>query len=134
VSQYYQRGLSENGEYMLEPSTGVVGSHVILCIELFFNRSNRIVYRDIVTSIYSTLGEVIADFNRIQGFAVDVSYTYTTHTQDEGWEINPIPTSILSMRLDRVLRLSAIQNSNNVDFFRLSPQGVEEDEFSCVLS
>jgi len=63
VSQYYQRGLSENGEYMLEPSTGVVGSHVILCIELFFNRSNRIVYRDIVTSIYSTLGEVIVDFN-----------------------------------------------------------------------
>jgi len=76
VSQYYQRGLSENGEYLLEPCTGVVGSHVILCIELYFNRSNHIVYRDIVTSIYTTLGEVIADFNRIQGFAADVSYTY----------------------------------------------------------
>jgi len=134
VSQYYQRGLSENGEYMLEPCTGVVGSHVILCIELYFNRSNHIVYRDIVTSISTTLGEVLADFNLIQGFAEDVSYTYTTHTEEQGWEIILIPISILSMRLDRVLRLSAIQDSNNVDFFRLSPQIVEEDEFSGVLS
>ena len=133
VSQYYQRGLSENGDYMLEPCTAVVGSHVILCIELYYNRSNHIVYRDIVTSIYATLGEVIADFNSFQGFEADVSYTFTTHTEEEGWKIMPIPTSILSMRLDRVLRMPVIQDSNNVDFFRLSPQSVEEDAVSSVL-
>ena len=83
VSHYYQRGLSEHGDYMLEPCTGVVGAHVILCIELYFNRSNHIVYRDIVTSIYATLGEVIADFNVAQGFASDVLYTYTTHTEEQ---------------------------------------------------
>ena len=134
VSQYYQRGLSENREYMLEPCTAVVGSRVILCFELYFNRSNHIVYRDIVTSIHATLGEVIADFNLVQGFAADVSYTFTTHTEEQGWELRLIPTSIMSMPLGRLLRLPVIQESNNADFFRLSPQDVEEDECSGVLS
>jgi len=87
VSQYYQRGLSDNGDYMLEPCTAVVGSRVILCIELYYNRSNHIVYRDIMTSIYATLGEVIADFNSFQGFEADVSYTFTTHTEEEGLRV-----------------------------------------------
>jgi len=134
VIHHYQRGLSEQGDYMLEPCTGVVGARVIMYIELYFNRSDHIVYRDIVTSIYATLGEVIADFNVAQGFAPDVSYTYTTHTEEQGWDIIPISTSILSMRLDQVLRLPVIQASNNVDFFRLSPCGVEEGECRGVPS
>jgi len=138
VSDYYQRGLSGQGThmqggYMLEPCTGVVGARVILCFELYFNRSKRIVFRDIVTSIYATLGEAIADFNVAQGFAPGVSYTFLTHTEAQGWESIPLSTSILSMRLDRVLRLPVIQASNNVDFWRLSPCGVEEGECRGVL-
>ena len=133
VSHYYQRGLSGQGGYMLEPCTGVVGARVILCFELYFNRSNRIVFRDLATSIYATLGEAIADFNAAQGLAPGVSYTFLTHTEAQGWESIALSTSILSMRLDRVLRLPVVQASNNVDFWRLSPCGVEEGECRGVL-
>ena len=136
VSKYYHRGFDRRSEYMLEPCTGVVGSHVLLCIELFFNRSNHLVYRDIMTTINTSLGEALADFNMVLGLPVSVSYSYTRHTEEDRCEIVAIPECMLAMSLKDVLRNASIQNSNDSDYFRLSPQDVEESEshgnFTCT--
>ena len=102
---------------MLEPCTGVVGSHVVLCIELFFNRTNHLVYRDIMTMIHASLGEALADFNMVMGFPVGVSYSYTRHTDEDGWEVVAIPERMLLMSLKDILRQSCVQESNDADYF-----------------
>jgi len=134
VSKYYQRGFDSRREYMLEPCTGVVGSQVVICIELFFNRSNHIVYRDIMTTIHMSLGEALADFNMVMGFPVGVSYSYTRHTDEDGWEVVAIPERMLAKSLKDVLRQSCVQESNDADYFRLSPQNVDESESHGTLA
>ena len=134
VSQYYQRSYWQEGlqTYTSEPCTGVVGNRVVLCIELYFDRSNVILYRDIMTSLDETLQETLSRFNAVQQFAADVSYTYMQYCVQDGWSMKPLEQVLLCMTLRNLLSQPCILNANEVDFFRLSPEGVCESSVCGV--
>jgi hypothetical protein len=128
VSTYYKRGLVHNnsGYSMLLPCTGVVGTRVVLCFELNFNVGGIIVYRDLLTTLDVVLRDALTQFSVVQGLAHDVSYSYTGHTPEAGWHVIPIAGAMLDMCLYQVLRLPSVLDCNRVDYFRLSPMGVDE--------
>lgn len=135
VSQYYQRSYWQEGlqTYTSEPCTGVVGNRVVLCIELYFNLSNVILYRDIMTSLDKTLQETLCCFNDVQKFEAHISYKYIQYCVQDGWYWKPLDQELLSMTFRDLLSQPCILNSNEVDFFRLSPAGVCESSVCGVL-
>ena len=119
VSQYYQRSYWQEGlqTYTSEPCTGVVGNRVVLCIELFFDQSNVILYRDIIASLDKTLQAALSRFNDAQQFASHVTNTYMQYSVHDGWFVRPLDQGLLSMTFRDLLSQPCILNSNQVDFF-----------------
>jgi len=130
VSKYYQRSCwhEDLQDYTLEPCTGVVGTRVILCIELFLDQSNVILYRDILTTLETTLRQALAEFNVVQGFAHDISYSYMQFTSEQGWYLLSVSEQLLDMPLSQVLSDHSVRNCNDLDYFRLSPIGSCESD------
>ena len=135
ISPYYQRSYWQEGlqTYTSEPCTAVVDDRVVLCIELFFELSNVILYRDILASLDETLHAVLARFNAAQRFPPRVSYTYMQHSERDGWFVTPLDQGLLSMPFRALFLQPSVLNSNQVDFFRLSPAGVCESSVCGVF-
>jgi len=128
VSRHYRQGLVQDssGFSMLLPCTGVIESRVVLCFELFFNVSGLRVYRDLLVTLDTILRDALVVFSTVQGFAADLSYSYVGYTPQVGWNVMHFSADMLDMRLQDVLMQASVRNSNTVDFFRLSPVGVQE--------
>ena len=135
VSQYYQRACMQDrsGHYAIEPCSGVVGDSVILCMELYFDISNVIVYRDILTSLHTTLQTALCNFSSVLGFTPETRYTFRVHEEDLGWQTVEFPDAMLAMSMRDVLLHPSVCECYAVDYFRLSPTDVEERECDGVL-
>jgi len=72
------------------------------------------------------LRDALVVFSTVQGFATDLSYSYVGYTPQVGWNVIHFSADMLDMRLQEVLMQASVRNSNTVDFFRLSPVGVQE--------
>jgi len=128
VSTYYRQSVVENesGFSVIPPCTAVVGNRVLLCVELFFDKSNVVVYRDILAPLDVLLRDALSAFSLVQRFASDTLYSHIGHSQEIGWHVIGFSERMLNMPLGQVLREKPVIDSNSVDFFRISPMGVEE--------
>jgi len=136
VSRYYRRCFvaDRHGvQHAVEPCTGVAGDHAVLCVELFFDRSNATVYRDVRTPLASPLALALAVFSQAQGLPAATAYTYLRHTAARGWEFGALSAETLALPVSRALQLPHVRDSYNADFFRLSPADVREDVSGGVL-
>ena len=135
ISQYYQRSYWQEGlqTYTSQLCTWVVGNRVVLCIKLIFDLSNVILYRDICASLDETLQAALACFNAAQQFPPHTTYTYMQHSVRDGWFVTPLHQELLSMTFRDLLAQLCVLNSNQVDFFRLSPAGVCESSVCSVF-
>jgi len=136
VSKYYHPSYWHEGvhTYTMDPCTAVLGGHVLLCVELYFPRSNVILYRDILVSLDEPLQLALATFSSVQGFPADTSYTYLTWSALGGWYEQLVEQRLLAMPLAQVLLDTSVCNSNEVDFFRLTPNAVcESDSYGILL-
>jgi len=135
VSQYYQRACMQDrsGKYAIEPCSSVVGDSVILCIQLYFDISNVIVYRDILTSLHTTLQTALCNFSSVLGFAPETRYTFLVHDEVLGWKTMEFPDAMLAMSMWEVLLRPSVRECCAVDYFRLSPIDVGERESDGVL-
>jgi len=101
---------------------------------LYFPRSNVILYRDILVSLDEPLQLALATFSSVQGFPADTSYTYLTWSALGGWYEQLVEQRLLAMPLAQVLLDTSVCNSNEVDFFRLTPNAVcESDSYGILL-
>jgi len=134
-SKYYQRACMQDrsGHFAIEQCTGVIRDCVILCIKLYFNISNVVVYRDILTSVHTTLHDALCNFNCVLGFAPETRYTFLVHDEDLGWQAVEFPDAMLAMSMRGVLLHPSVRECCVVDYFRLSPTDVEERESDGVL-
>ena len=135
VSTFYQRACMQDrsGCFAVEPATGVVGQCVILCIELRFNISKVVVYRDILTDLQTTLRDALCNFNSVLGFAPETRYTFLVHDEDLGWQAVGFSDVMLAMSMRHVLLHPSVRECYAVDYFRLSPTNVEEIASGGVL-
>jgi len=135
VSKYYEGACVQNtfGNFAIEPSMGVVGECVILCIELYFNMSNLIVYRDIMTTVDTTLRVALCNFNQVMGFPDNTCYTFLNHNDEEGWYHVDLSQAILGMSMRNVLRQLSVRQSYEVDYFRLSPKNIAQQDSDGIL-
>jgi len=127
LSQYYTSNMITKDNFFVktEACTIVIGGNVVLPIELYFDESDVIVYRDILTNCNTTLGGALEIFNESQGFKRGTRYTYMNNINDK-WEDFHISEHILKMKLCDVLLRNEILECNAADYFRLSPYDFDE--------
>ena len=127
LSHFYKSNMikKENLFVMTEACTIVAGENVVIPIELFFDVSDVIVYKDILTSCNTTLGGALEMFSESQGFERGTRYTYM-HNVNDRWEDFHISEHILKMKLCDVLLRNEILECNSADYFRLSPYDIDE--------
>ena len=127
ISKYYKNEFVWCGGQLqrTEACTTIVDHSVIIPVEIYICQIDTIVYKDILTSLSYTLGDVLESFNLAQGFPVDTAYTYTSLVGGE-WRCIRIEPWMLTTRLRDLLLCKNIQASNAVNFFRLSPVGVDQ--------
>jgi hypothetical protein len=137
VSGYYRRCAASNDRgdrHIVEPCTGVCGEHVLLCIELFFDRSNTIVYRDVRTPLDTPLRTALAVYSQVQGLPPATAYTHMRLTAPLGWELAAFSQAMLDMPLRYLLQHPAVRDSYELDFFRLSPVAAHENSTGILVS
>jgi len=133
VSRYYSRRCAPGALAVVEPCSGVVGGCAVLCVELFFDRSNAIVYRDVLSPLAAPLGDALREFSRAQGLPAGTAFSYMEQTAGGEWVLTVLSEHMLALPVGRVLMLPAVRASYGIDLFRLSPVGVQENSGGGVL-
>ena len=127
VSKYYKNEFVcfEGRLQRTESCTTVINRKVIIPVEIYICQIDVILYKDIMTNLSHTLGDVLEIFNLTQGFPVDTAYTYMSCVNDE-WHCTRIEPCMLTTSLYEILLRRDVQQANNMDYFRISPVGVDE--------
>jgi len=127
ISRYYKNDfvLCEGTLQRTDACTTIIDCYVIIPVEIYICQIDIVVYKDILTSLSYTLGDVLESFNLTQGFPVDTDYTYTSFVSGE-WKHIRIEACMLTTCLYELLQCKNIQATNAANFFRLSPVGVDQ--------
>jgi hypothetical protein len=127
ISRYYKNDFVLCGGTLqrTDACTTIIDCCVIIPVEIYICQIDIVVYKDILTSLSYTLGDILESFNLMQGFPVDTDYTYTSVVGGE-WQCIRIESCMLTTSLYELLQCKNIQATNVANFFRLSPVGVDQ--------